>query len=45
MTEITILNDYYEEDPPAVGSNQSSVLNGKLNKLNDLIKYKIQKTY
>ena len=45
MAEITILNDYYEDEPPAVTTSQSSLLTGKLNKLGDLIKFKVQKTY
>jgi hypothetical protein len=41
MAEITILNDYLEDEPTLENSQSSGLLKGKFNKIGDLIKFQI----
>jgi hypothetical protein len=44
MAEITILNDYLEDEPTLENSHSSGLLKGKFNKIGELIKFQIQKS-
>ena len=41
MAEITILNDYLEDEPTLSNRNSSGLLKGKLNKIGDLIMFQM----
>lgn len=41
MAEITILNDYLEDEPTMENSQSLGLLKGKFNKIGDLIKFQI----
>ena len=41
MAEITILNDYLEDEPILENSHSSGLLKGRFNKIGDLIKFQI----
>ena len=45
MAEITIVNDYLEDEPTLSNSHSSGLLKGKLNKIGDLIKFQMQKSF
>ena len=44
MAEITIMNDYLDEEPILGSSSSSGLLKGKLTKIGDMIKFQVQKT-